>query len=193
MSDVLQTGWTRPQVESQHFLYATDLVRKGVAFRSLAPDHRPEVQELIRTHIAGSGSYCIPDEAGGIVGYEQKTGLLLGAMILAGAKFRRPTAKETTVVFVNHLVVTPAWRKQGLGYVLLQMSPMVQTFDVQVGVCDPAGSEFYHRSGFTVLKPGAPLPAMVFGGHGAAADWGTTNEFYPSWFFRHWHLEVNGR
>lgn len=186
LNDVLRTGWSPQKVEVNYFGYVAGLVTKGVTFKHIEPQYHSAVQALIRTYEKGSSSYSIPSTSGGIVAMDD-TGDILGAIILGAAKFGPAAKKQTTVVIVEHVVVTSAWRKRGLGHVLIQMSPMVQTFDLQVGACDPAASKFYERGGFTVLKPGVPLPAG-FAREGAA--WGNSNPYYTSWFFRSWHLTV---
>lgn len=141
------------QVLMQHFSRATALMERGVEFATASHAHLASVNELLdgRTHVRHD------DTRGIVVALDPSDGVI-GAMVFTGA-----VSGPKTTMLIDAIVVSPAWRRRGLGAVLLRtgqkIMPALPSF--AAGHCAPDVAPFFAQVGFTVLRPGVPLLVTI--------------------------------
>jgi GNAT superfamily N-acetyltransferase len=168
------SAWDPTRVQQRYLNYAHRLVDQGVAFRTVQPDDKAPIEQLVQAHIAGSSSFRIRPEEGGVAALDAQ-GRVIAGLVIAGAQFN-----TDVVIFIRHLVVDPVWRGQGVGVVTIGVLPQVHNATFYMGNCAVNAARFYQRSGFTVLDPGQPLPFLF----GKQTMMQLTNEHYPCFFYK---------
>jgi GNAT superfamily N-acetyltransferase len=145
-ADEATTVWLR------HFSRATELTQQGITFSDNYTKMRDDVNELIAPTELGT-----EDARGVIVALHPADGVI-GACIITAAQM-----EDQMVMFIDKVAVAPAWRRQGIGSVMLLTSQQLlpSTVDFAAGHCAPELGPFFAQMGYTVLKPGVPLLLAV--------------------------------
>lgn len=178
-NSVLRHGAEPAAVAARHLRAATALTAKGVSFRTSDHSDSNPILDLAKSQIPGIETHTIGDHEGGMIA-ESSEGELLGAAVIGVAQFG-----TTKTMFIRWVVTAPDHRGRGIATVLLGLavhSGLVDDLTIAVGSCSEEGAAFYANTGFTVLKPGVPLPIgdLATGSMGAV---GLDNQVFPCAMF----------
>lgn len=150
---VLIGGTEAGQVLMQHAARATALLERDVEFSPRALPHLEAINRLLD----GRAVVREDDERGIVIAYHSRDGVI-GALLITVGLFG-----DQVGMFIDALAVAPTWQRQGLGSVLLltahQVLPSQPAF--AAGHCDPDTARFFAQAGYTVLRPGTPLPVVL--------------------------------
>lgn len=143
-------------VLARHRTRATMLLRDGVDFRGGGTCNRAELQELIAPVVLEGN-----DPRGVCVAVHPRDGLIGACVVTAFRDLGR------TVMMIDRVVVTPAWRHRGVGSVLmLTVQQLVGAqIDFAGGRCDSAVAPFFAQLGYTILKEDVPLVLPLYIGN----------------------------
>lgn len=156
----------------RHLSRATELIQKGITFYSDYTKVRDEVNALIAPAELGA------DDPRGVVVALHPTEGVVGACVITAAQM-----EDQMVMFIDKVAVAPAWKRQGLGSVMLSISQQAlpSTVDFAAGHCVTEIAPFFAQMGYTVQKPGVPLLLAV---NKVEADIASLQLEDDCWFYR---------
>jgi len=173
---LLRKGWPESRVR-ERYLERARAVNDDFEFRTFTEQERPTIEQLLNEQLINESTFTMSAEAGGIKA--SHNGELAGAIVLEGVE----TPGDGIAVRVTAVAVTPKWKGQGLGTVLLGMVPNFTTnVKFIYGGCAVDAAAFYQRAGYDVLQPGELLPFHL---GGSLTGLASSNPHYPCWFIRH--------
>lgn len=159
------------QVLPQHLTRSMILTSHGVQF---SDDPGPVLEHV---NALLSPTELTPDDTRGVVVATHPRDGVIGACVVTATYLA-----EQLAVFIDRVAVAPAWRRRGLGSVLLRTAQGVVPgrVDFMAGHCSPSVAPFFAQAGCTVLQPGVGLLLPV---HKDPAD-NVKIEIPGCWFYR---------
>lgn len=167
-----------PKVRRRHLKYALRAEHAGIQFE-YGPQFDSVIEQLVRDHIVGmSADWTMAPQAGAIAATRDDS--VLGGLIFGLAAF-----DDDFLAVVQHLVVAPKSRGQGIGSLLLGVAPQLTEKHTKgrptwwIGQCEDKAAGYYQAAGFSVLAPREPLNLPV----GRDALVTNANNHYNCWFY----------
>ncbi|MGD7708130.1 GNAT family N-acetyltransferase [Microlunatus sp. Y2014] len=157
---LLASGWSADRAAARLHDYSLMLHDAGVEYGPATTAELSVLDGMIREHITGLEEWSSTRSDAGVAIARQ------GGQVIGGVVSHVMAFGDDMVVHLQHLVVSPEWRRRGVGTVLLGLTPQIveraagegaDRDAVFYGQCAPGSATWLHRSGYVVLQPGQPI------------------------------------